>query len=132
MGKSYSIDLRNRVHEHVGGGASCREASRHFSVSASFAVKLEELARRTGSVLPARQGRPPGSGKLAPHIGLLTGWVDADPDMTMPELAVKLKKAKGVNAHPASLSRALLAAGYTFKKNTAGVRSRTRRRTARP
>jgi transposase len=126
MGKSYSLDLRDRVHEHVGGGASCRAASRHFSVSASFAVKLEQRARQTGSTLPARQGRPRGSGKLAAYTGLLTAWVDAEPDITMPELALKLKKAKGVNAHPASLSRALLAAGYSFKKNAAGIRMRAR------
>jgi hypothetical protein len=46
--------------------------------------------------------------------------------MSMPELAALLEAKCGVIVHPASLSRALLAAGYTVKKNAAGGRSRTR------
>jgi hypothetical protein len=34
----------------------------------------------------------------------------------MPELAAKLNAEKDVTAHPASLSRVLLRAGYSFKK----------------
>jgi transposase len=43
--------------------------------------------------------------------------VDAEPDITMPELAAKLTADKAVTAHPASLSRALLKAGLSFKKH---------------
>jgi transposase len=46
----------------------------------------------------------------------------------MPELAAKLKAEKDVTAHPASLSRMLLRAGYSFKKNTSGFGGQTRRR----
>ncbi len=38
MGKSYSLDLRERVIDFVGAGRS--QAASHFSVSPSFAVKL--------------------------------------------------------------------------------------------
>lgn len=131
MGQAYSNDLRRRVHARVQGGRSCREAGRHFGVSASFAVKLEHHATRTGSIVPARQGRPPGSGKLSGQIETLVSWVAAEPDITMPELAAKLKALKGVIVHPASLSRVLIAAGYSFKKNTIGNRVRTRRRSPR-
>jgi transposase len=62
----------------------------------------------------------------------LLEWVEAEPDVTMPELAAKLKALKGVAVHPASLSRALILAGYSFKKNTAGDRVRARRRPSRP
>jgi transposase len=79
-------------------------------------------------VAPARQGRPPGSGKLAPHLDALLAWVEAAPDMTMPELAAKLRAERDVTAHPASLSRVLLQAGLSFKKNTAGHGGRTRGR----
>src|SRR4029077_15498133 len=71
---------------------------------------------------PARQGRPPGGGKLAPYLTALLEWVDAEPDITMPELAAKLEAEKAVTAHPASLSRLLLKAGLSFRKNTAGLR----------
>src|SRR5216683_2841393 len=116
MGKPYSIDLRERVQAEVEGGQSRRAAARRYNVSASFAVKLVDLVSRTGSAQPARQGRPPGGGKLAPHLTALLEWVEAEPDITMPELAAKLKAEKDVTAHPASLSRVLLKAGLSFKK----------------
>ncbi len=100
----------------VESGASRRGAARHLKVSASFAVKLVDRILRTGSAEPARQGRPPGSGKLAAHLAVLLDWVEADPDITMPELPAKLAAEKKVTAHPASLSRVLLKAGLSFEK----------------
>jgi transposase len=89
-------------------------------------VKLAQRVAATGSVAPARQGRPPGQGKLAAVMTQLIGWVEAQADITMSELAAKLLSATGVAAHPASLSRALLKAGFSVKENSAGVRVRTR------
>ena len=128
MGKPYSIDLRERVQGQVESGQSRRGAARYYDVSASFAVKLAARVLRTGSAEPARQGRPPGGGKLAPHLAALLEWVEAEPDITMPELATKLKAEKAVTAHPASLSRVLLKAGLSFKKNPAGLGGRARGR----
>lgn len=126
MGKAYSADLRERIESHISSGRSRRDASRHFGVSASFAVKLAKRVAETGSVAPARQGRPPGGGKLAAHMAALIAWVEATPDISMSELAAKLKADRGVTAHPASLSRALLKAGFRFKKNASGIGVRTR------
>lgn len=128
MGKPYSIDLRERVRAEIASGRSRRASARRYDVSPSFAVKLADRVSRTGSTEPARQGRPPGGGKLAPYLTALLEWVEAEPDITMPELAAKLEAEKAVTAHPASLSRALLKAGLSFKKNTAGHRGRTRGR----
>ena len=128
MGKPYSIDLRERVQAEVESGQSRRAAARRYDVSPSFAVKLSDRVSRTGSTKPARQGRPPGGGKLAPYRETLLKWVEAWPDITMPELASKLKAEKNVTAHPASLSRVLLKAGLSFKKNTAGFGDRARGR----
>ncbi len=128
MGKPYSIDLRERVQGEIESGQSRRAAARRYEVSPSFAVKLADRVSRTGSTDPARQGRPPGGGKLAPYLGVLLEWVEAWPDITMPELAAKLQAGKGVTAHPASLSRVLLKAGLSFKKNTAGLGDRARGR----
>jgi transposase len=124
MGKPYSIDLRERVQADIENGQSRRAAARRYDVSASFAVKLADRVSLTGSAEPARQGRPPGGGKLAPYLTALIGWIDAEPDITMPELAAKLKTEKAVTAHPASLSRVLLKAGLSFKKNTASLGGR--------
>ena len=128
MGKPHPIELRERVQSEIDVGESRRAAARRFKVSASFAVKLGVGGAGTGSPAPARQGRPPGGGKLAPHLATLIGWVEAEPDITMPELAAKLLAETGVTAHPASLSRVLLQAGFSFKKNTPGIRDRARRR----
>lgn len=127
MGKPHPIELRTRVHGEIDAGESRRMAAERFKVSASFAVKLAARVARTGSVEPGRQGRPPGGGKLAPHLEALVEWVEAEPDMTMPELAAKLLAEKGITAHPASLSRVLIQAGFSFKKSAPGQRNRARR-----
>ena len=125
MGKAHSGDLRERVYGEVGGGQSRRAAARRFGVSASTGVRLARRMAETGSLAPARQGRPPGGGKLAPYRTLLTGWVERAGEITPPELAARLARERQVVAHPASLSRFLKAAGFTVKKNAAGERSRT-------
>lgn len=124
MGKPYPIEIRERVLAEIAGGGSRRAAADRYEVSASFAIKLSAHVIRTGSAAPARQGRPPGGGKLSPYLPRLVEWVEAEPDITMPELAVKLLAEKGVTAHPASLSRVLLQAGFSVKKNTSGIRNR--------
>ena len=65
MGKWYSSDLRDRINAHVASGGTRRGAARKFGVSPSCAVKLVKRVAQTGSTAPARQGRPPGGGKLA-------------------------------------------------------------------
>jgi transposase len=128
MGQSYSMDLRRRVVSRVRDGHSRREAARHFGVSESCAVKLMRRVETTGSSAPARQGRPPGGGKLAPHQDFLIERVKAKSDITMPELAEELAKVRGVEADPASLSRLLCKAGFSYKKSADGLGARTRRR----
>jgi transposase len=127
MGKPHPIELRTRVQAEIDAGGSCRAAAARFKVSASFAVKLAARVTRTGSADPGRQGRSPRGGKLAPHLEALVEWVAAEPDMTMPELAAKLLAETDVAAHPASLSRVLIQAGFSFKKNAPGLRNRARR-----
>jgi transposase len=128
MGKPHPIELRERVQAEIESGESRRGAAERFKVSASFAVKLAARVARTGSIEPARQGRPAGGGKLSPYLARLIGWVEAEPDITMPELAAKLLAKEGVAVHPASLSRVLIQAGFSVKKNASGLGDRARRR----
>ena len=127
MGKSYSLDLRERIVAQVAAGGSRRGAARHFGVSDSCAVKLVARVERTGSAEPARQGRPPGGGKLSAHRVFLIEQVRAKPDITMPQLAARLRTERDVTASPASLSRVLCAAGFTYNKSPDGLGARTRR-----
>ena len=126
MGKGLSSDLRVRIYDDIEQGQSRRAAARRFGVSAATSVRLAQRMAATGSLEPSRQGRPPGDGKLAAFSTLLIGWVEAQGDITMPELAAKLKVECGVTAHPASLSRFLIRQGFSVKKNAAGKRSRSR------
>ena len=131
MTVSYSLDLRARVIAFVEAGHSRRAAARHFGVSDSFAIKLMQRQTQSGSPAPARQGRPPGTGKLAPYEGFLVQAVETQPDLTMPELAARLLTEQGVRAAPATLSRLLGRRGFTYKKSPAGGGARPRRHSGR-
>ena len=118
-----SNDLRERVAAYVEAGHSCHEAAAHFDTSVSFAVNLVKRWRATGRVDP----RPRGGfrhGKLAPHRDFILAAVAAKSDITMPELAERLAKAKDVRADPSNLSKFLIACGLSFKKNPSGQRTR--------
>jgi transposase len=127
MTQSYSLDLRVRVVAFVEAGHSCRAAARHFRVSDSFAIKLLQRQRQSGSPAPAKQGRPSGGRRLSPYETFLIQAVEAKPDITMPELAARLLDEHGIVAAPATLSRLLCRHGFTYKKSPDGRGMRTRR-----
>jgi transposase len=113
---AYSQDLRLRVTRAVSDGMSRRAAAERFAVSASSAVRWVERAVREGTPAARRERRPRGRGRLSDHLAFLMAAVEAEPDVTMPELATRLQAERGVAAHPASLSRLLCRAGFTCKK----------------
>ena len=116
MGKTLSLDIRERVVLLVDEGLSCHEASRRSRISAASAVRIMQRKRRTGEVKAAPQGRPRGS-KLDRASNWLRSRIEAEPDITMPELAEALKAEHDVTATPAMLSRHLIhRLGFTYKK----------------
>ena len=128
MGKAVSSDLRERIVRGVAAGHSRRTMAARFEVAPSTAVRVQKRYRATGSVAPARQGRPEGSGKLGPHRRSLIDKVRAKPDITMPDLAAWLEVQHGVTVDPSNLSKLLRKEGFTYKKSAAGVGTRTLRR----
>lgn len=131
MGKPLSSDLRSRIVADVNGGNTRRGAAARFGVAPSTAVRLKARYDETGSVAASRIGRPQGSGKLGGHRDFIIGRVEDRPDITMPELAIALLAERGVEADPSNLSKFLCKAGYSYKKNAAGIGERTRRRQSR-
>jgi len=127
MGKPLSLDFRCRIVRFVKKGNSCHAAAEKFDVSPSCVIKLMSRVRVTGSVEPARQGRPPGS-RLDCARDFLVDTVEAHPDITMPELSERLLEAHGVDVDPAVLSRYLISLGFTYKKiaDRHGARARSR------
>lgn len=86
MGKSHSQDILERVVAMVEAGHSCRSATRCFVIGDSTTIRVMQRRRKTGSVSPPRQGRPPGSGKLAAYLSFLVAQVELKSNVTMPEL----------------------------------------------
>ncbi len=128
MPRPYSLDFRNRIFAAHLKGVSCRQVGDLYGVSPSCAVKLVAHQRRTGTLEPDTLGRPRGSGKLEPYRDFLIETVTTQPDITMPELAARLEDVHAVVAHPASLSRFLRKAGFTYKKNADRIGAPTQRR----
>ena len=117
MAKSLSLDIRERVVALVGEGLSCREAARRLKMSAASAVRIMQRHKARGSVAPKTRGRPRGNGKLDAVAVFLRREIETRPDMTMPELAERLRAIHGVRAAPAELSRYLRhRLGLTYKK----------------
>lgn len=125
MGRAISTDLRLRMVRGISAGKSRREVAEQFEVAPSTAVRVQARYAATGSVEPAKQGRPKGSGKLGPYRAALIEKVKAQPDITMPNLAVWLEAEHGITADPSNLSKLLCKAGFTYKKNAAGLGART-------
>jgi len=123
MTKAYSLDLRRRVVRFVDGGHSRHAAAAHFEVSVAFVVKLVAAWRATGSYAAKPEGGWRYS-KLDPHRAYLLRRVSEKADITMPELAGELA-SRGAQVAPASLSRWFRRNGYRYKKNTAGVGTRS-------
>jgi len=87
-------------------------------ISAASAVRIMQRKKRTGGVSAAPQGRPRRS-MLDAVSYWLRARVDAEPDVTMPELAEALKTEHNLTATPAMLSRHLIhRLGFTYKKIT--------------
>jgi len=131
MTRALSVDLRRRVTDAISGGKSRRAAADQFAISAATAVRLQKRLEETGSVKPSPMGRPRGSGKLGPYREAIINKVEAQPDITMPDLAAWLLLEHDVSADPSNLSKLLCRAGFSYKKNAAGGGAGTRRRQAR-
>ncbi len=116
MGRAYSLDLRERVTQAIVQGKSRRAAAAQFQVSAATAVRFQQRLERTGSLEPSRRGRPPGGGKLGPYRERIVAKVEAQPDITMPDLAAWLLAEHGVSVDPSNLSKLLCKAGFSYKK----------------
>ncbi len=118
-----SRDLRKRLVAFVEAGHSRHEAAERFDTSVSFAVNLMKLWRETGRIEPRPRGGYRHS-KLNPHRAFIVQAVEHKGDITMPELAALLLKDRGVKVDTSTLSKFLIAHGFSYKKNTAGIRTR--------
>ena len=126
MGRAISSDLRRRMVDGISKGLSRRAVAEQFVVAPSTAVRVQARFAATGSIEPAKQGRPRGSGKLGPYRDAILAKVEDRPDITMPDLAAWLEAEHGITVDPSNLSKMLCREGFSFKKNAAGRGERAR------
>lgn len=115
MANALSVDLRRRVIAAVEGGASRRQAAARFGVGVSSAIRWVAQSRQTGDLAPKqRGGRRPS--RIDGHADLIMAWVDAEPDLTLPEIATKLEEATGYRPPPSVVHGFFKRRGVTRKK----------------
>ena len=109
--------LRARFQQYIEEGLSGRAAALRLKVSPATGSRWSRAILTRGCTEPARQGRPPGTGKLAPYRAFFQELVAQDPDITLFELRDALVSAEGVEVHHSSIAALLSRLGFTYKKN---------------
>ena len=125
MGKTLSIDLRQRVVDAVRGGMSRRRAAARFGVSASSAVRWTARASATGEVAASKRGGDRKSQRIEAHAGFILDAIAAEPDITLVELQNRLAKERGERFGIGTLWRFFDRRDITFKKRRRTPPSRT-------
>ena len=116
MAKALSEDLRERVVAAVDAGATHRQASERFEVSAASVSRWRKLEREQGDARPGPLGGDRRSHGLERHGATILDCVAANREITLGELRTALE-AKGVNASIAGLWRFLDRHKITLKKS---------------
>ncbi len=109
--------LRARFQRYIEEGLSGRAAALRLKISSATATRWARQIRQRGRASPAAQGRPVGSGKLAPHKGFFQELIAQDPDITLFELRDALADATGLAVHHSSIADLLATLGFTHKKS---------------
>ncbi len=109
--------LRARFQRYIEEGLSGRAAALRLKLSPATGARWRHQIQTTGRVDPARQGRPKGSGKLAPHIDFFEELIVQDPDITLFELRDALADATGLQVQHSAIGHLLKRLGFTHKKS---------------
>lgn len=115
MPRPFSTDLRERVVAAHLAGESIRSVAARFGVSVSSVPKWVARWRATGSVAPAKMGRP-ARWLLEPHRELVLRLVRETPHLTIDRLR-ELLAAEGVTVCRDTVWRFLRREGLSFKKS---------------
>jgi transposase len=127
MAKALSVDLRRRVVEAVGAGASCRASAVRFGVSVSSAIRWVARERERGDLEPDKRGGNQRSHRIDAHRELILAWIEEVPDLTLAEVAERLGETTGYRPLPSIVCRFFQRHGVTRKKRRRTLRSRTGR-----
>ena len=124
MPKPLSFDLRSRVLAAIDAGLSRRQAAERFGVSASSAIRWDALRQAGGDARPKPQGGDRLSQRTEAHADLIHAALAEMPDITLPELKVRLA-GQGAHVSVAALWRFCRRHMITRKKRQRMPPSRT-------
>lgn len=116
MAKYLSEDLRVRVIEAVGAGASRRQAAARFGVSVSSAIRWVAEWRTSGRTAPRVQGGDRRSDRVEAEAAFLLEQVSETPDITLAELREALWRERGLQVAVSTLWRFFDRRRITLKK----------------
>jgi transposase len=119
--KAYSNDLRQRVLSDCDGGREVRQVAVKYQVSESWIRRLRQRRRENGEITPRTRATP--APKWLPYSKPLQELIAKRPDATLMELKAEL----GFPFSLPTLSRALRALRFTFKKKFSARPSKTGR-----
>jgi transposase len=123
--RAISVDLRHRACEAVTvEGVSCRAAARRFKVGVSSVIRWCAQLRKTGSVVPQKQGGDRRSGRVEAEADFILKRIAAKRDMTLAELQTELA-SRGVQVSLGALWRFFRRHDITLKKRPRTRQSRS-------
>lgn len=116
MARALSLDLRRRVVSAIAGGMSRRQAAVQFGVSPSSAIRWWQLQRQQGSCAARKLGGDRRSGRIEAEAEFILSQVAATPDITLAELAEKLRRERQLSVGIGTVWRFFDRRRITFKK----------------
>jgi transposase len=117
--RGYGVDLRVRVvAAYEAGKGSLHEVAEDYDVAVNTLLAWRTLRAQTGDLRPRPHGGGNPSKVQAREERWLREWLQAKPDLTLPELVERFAR-KGVELSQMAVSRALRRLGITRKKSRA-------------
>jgi transposase len=113
---AYSEDLRKKIVEALGRGATKSETARSFGVSRSSVKRYAKLAEEGRPLVPKRRpGLKPKLGEAAKR--LLEEDLEERPAATLRQRREFLRRVAGVSVSDSTVSRMLRRLGWSRKKD---------------
>lgn len=119
MGKTLSLDLRERVVGAVEDGASCRAAAGRFGVAASTAIRWVKRWRERGTLVAGTRGGNRRSHRIDAHHDTILALIEAEPDLTLVEIGERLERATGYRPARSVVHEFFMRHAITRKKRPA-------------
>lgn len=114
MARALSDDLRSRVLAASKDGMSARGTAARFGVGISTAIRWIAQAGQ-GRLKAAKQGRRGGS-RLDAHEAFILGMIEAQKDITLNEMVLRLSDEKSFSIGRSAVDVWLRKRGWSYKK----------------